>query len=66
MTEEECANAQVSLRGDYVKLGEDIYVVTGIEDIYLWPIQGYQGNIPVDEATLNAESFFSIDEWMEK
>ncbi len=66
LTEEECANAQVSLRGDYVKLGEDIYVVTGIEDIYLWPIQGYQGNIPVDEVTLNAESFFSIDEWMEK
>lgn len=69
LTEEECANAQVSLYGTYVKLGEDIYVVTGIgqeEDIYLWPTQGYQGAVPVDEATLNTTTFFSVDEWMEQ
>lgn len=71
LTQEECANAQVSLVGTYVKLGEDIYVVTGSGlldggEICLFPAQGYQGDAPVDEATLNAETFFFIDEWLEK
>lgn len=68
LTEEECANAQVCLYGHYVKLGEDIYVVNGMgqeDGIRLQPTQGYQGDAPVDETTLNALIFFSIDEWME-
>lgn len=35
-------------------------------EICLLPAQGYQGEILVDEAALNAEPFFSLDEWLEK
>lgn len=53
------------------ELGYGHFFVTGSGlldggEICLFPAQGYQGDAPVDEATLNAETFFFIDEWLEK
>lgn len=72
-TEDEYMNAEISLNGFYVRIDREMYVVNYDVDpetyeltghIRLRPIEGYTGDCPTDEESINQQPFFTIEEWL--